>query len=75
MMITTISVPLAAWSVADEPAQARPRPPWRRPRRATGLERSSLAGDNVFSDGWEDQRATIVGAGTDDVTVSLLVRV
>jgi hypothetical protein len=29
----------------------------------------------VFSDGWEDQRATIVGAGTDDVTVSLLVRV
>jgi protocatechuate 3,4-dioxygenase beta subunit len=42
---------------------------------ARNLGELSLATDGVFADGWTDQLATVSGDGSDQVTVSLLVRV
>lgn len=39
------------------------------------LTRSSLASDNVFGDGADDQIATVSGSPDDGDTASLLVRV
>lgn len=39
------------------------------------LSRLSLETDNVFSDGWTDQLATVAGSPADGYTASLLVRV
>jgi protocatechuate 3,4-dioxygenase beta subunit len=39
------------------------------------LAQLSLSTDNVFSDGWGDQLATVAGAAASGVTASLLVRV
>ncbi|NNF56046.1 MAG: hypothetical protein HKN03_16590 [Acidimicrobiales bacterium] len=42
---------------------------------AGNLGRLSLASDNVFSDGWEDQLATVAGSAATGYTASLLVRI
>ena len=42
---------------------------------AGNLDRLSLASDNVFADGWEDQLATVAGSADTAYTASLLVRV
>jgi protocatechuate 3,4-dioxygenase beta subunit len=41
----------------------------------SNLGRLSLSTDNVFSDGWEEQLATVAGDATGAMTASLLVRV
>jgi hypothetical protein len=42
---------------------------------AQNLSQLSLDTDNVFSDGWTDQLATLSGSANDGYAASLLVRV
>ncbi|WP_420640013.1 hypothetical protein [Candidatus Poriferisocius sp.] len=42
---------------------------------AGNLARLTLASDNVFRDGWQDQLATVSGSNADGYAISLLVRV